>query len=170
MQNKVNWALVIGGGVALGIVLLVILAALFLYWGRPATPVAVEPGERFTSNGEMIYYTGVNAEGKRIPFTAGPPWLYMRGGSCVTCHGEDGRGGVPVMMDTAIPPDIRYSTLTEGEHGEGEEHPPYDDELIKRAITQGLDPAGEPLDLTMPRWQMSEEDLDDLLEFLQTLE
>jgi hypothetical protein len=38
----------------------------------------------------------------------------------------------------------------------------------KRAITEGVDPAGEPLDLTMPRWQMSERDLDDLLEFLKT--
>lgn len=43
-------------------------------------------------------------------------------------------------------------------------------ELIKRAITEGLNPAGEPLDRTMPRWQMSEEDLDDLLEFLKTLD
>jgi cytochrome c oxidase subunit 2 len=75
------------------------------------------------------------------------------------------------MMLTEIPPDIRYHHLIEEEeHGEGEEHPPYTDELIKRAITEGLDPAGEPLDLTMPRWQMSERDLDDLLGFLKTLD
>ncbi len=63
------------------------------------------------------------------------------------------------MMGTAIPEDIRYAVLTGKEHPEGEEkmdHPPYTDVTIKRAITQGLDPAGDPLDWTMPRWQMSE--------------
>jgi len=49
------------------------------------------------------------------------------------------------------------------------DHPPYTDALIMRAITQGLDPAGEPLDWTMPRWQMSEADLTDLLAYLKTL-
>ncbi len=53
---------------------------------------------------------------------------------------------------------------------DGEEHPPYTDATIKQAITDGLNPAGDPLDHTMPRWQMSERDLDDLLEFLKTLE
>jgi hypothetical protein len=65
-----------------------------------------------------------------------------------------------------------YKTLTseEMEH-EGEEiHPPYTDETIKRAITEGIEPDGEPMDLTMPRWQMSERDLDDLLEFLKMLD
>jgi mono/diheme cytochrome c family protein len=97
-------------------------------------------------------------------------WLSMHGGGCVSCHGEDGRGDVPVMMGTEIPPDIRYHALTEEEHDEheGKEHPPYTDATIKRAITDGLNPAGEPLDYTMPRWQMSERDLDDLLEFLKT--
>ena len=101
-------------------------------------------------------------------------WLSMHGADCVSCHGEDGRGGVPVMMGTEIPPDIRYHVLTEEEHGEhggeGEEHPPYTDATIKRAITDGLNPAGESLDYTMPRYRMSEGDLDDLLEFLKTLE
>ncbi|MFQ5855557.1 MAG: hypothetical protein ACE5LU_07950 [Anaerolineae bacterium] len=37
--------------------------------------------------------------------------------TCATCHGTDGRGGkVAMMMGTFEAPDIRYSTLTEGEH------------------------------------------------------
>jgi len=171
MGNKMNWALVIGGGVVVGLIILAVLVGLFTLLTRSAAPVTVSaPEGRFASNGEMIYFTGINARGERIPFTGGPMWLYMHGGGCASCHGPDGRGGKPVMMGTAIPSDIRYSHLTEEEHGESEEHPPYTDELIKRAITQGLDPAGKPLDLTMPRWQMSEEDLNDLLEFLKTLE
>lgn len=78
----------------------------------------------------------------------------------------------PGMMGGALPSDIRYEALTKEEHREGEkgrEHPPYTDALIKRAITQGVDPAGNSLDWTMPRWRMAEEDLADLLAYLRTL-
>ena len=49
-------------------------------------------------------------------------------------------------------------------------HLPYTDALIRRAITKGIDPAGQPLDWTMPRWQMGQEDLEDLLAYLKTLQ
>ena len=76
------------------------------------------------------------------------------------------------MMGTAIPADIRYSVLTGKEHPPGEEHmehPRYTDALIGRAITQGLDPGGKPLDRTMPRFGMSGRDLNDLISFLKQL-
>jgi mono/diheme cytochrome c family protein len=76
------------------------------------------------------------------------------------------------MMGTKLPSDIRYSALTEKEphaHGTEEAHSPYTDELIKRAITQGMNPAGKSLDWTMPRWEMTEEDLNDLIAYLRTL-
>lgn len=127
---------------------------------------------RYSSNGERIYYTGISDRTGPIPAAGGPMWLGMRGGGCVACHGVRGWGGVPVMMGGAIPPDIRYEALIAEAHHEGEaarEHPPYTDALLKRALTEGLDPAGNPLDWTMPRWRMSAEDLDDLVTFLKTL-
>ncbi len=127
---------------------------------------------RFESNGERIYYTGVSASGDRIAFRGGPHWLYVHGGSCADCHGPGGRGGIGVPMTDQIAPDIRHSTLTSPEHDKRveEEHPPYTDELIRRAITQGLDPAGKPLHWSMPRWQMSDGDLDDLVGYLKKLD
>jgi mono/diheme cytochrome c family protein len=128
----------------------------------------------FASNGERIYYTGTSAKTGPIPFEGGPMWMAHGGVGCVACHGVHGRGGVPVMMGTVIPEDIRYSVLMkEEEPGKAKqemEHPPYTDALIKRAITQGIDPAGKALDWTMPRWQMSEADADDLLAYLKTLQ
>ena len=73
------------------------------------------------------------------------------------------------MMGTAIPTNIRYNVLT-GKEKESKEEEHYTDALIKRAITQGLDPDGKPLDWTMPRWQMSEDDLNALIEYLKTLD
>jgi cytochrome c oxidase subunit 2 len=126
----------------------------------------------YSSNGERVYLTGANDRGERIPFSGGPRWLYMHGGGCVECHGEDGRGGRPVMMLGKIPPDIRYETLISGEHEEGgkvEHHKPYNDELIIRAIREGLDEEGDPLDPGMPRWQLSDRDVRDIVEYLKTL-
>jgi len=126
----------------------------------------------YSSNGERIYYTGVSDRTGPIKFQGGPMWLQMHGGGCVICHGVTGRGGVPVMMGTALPADIRYKALTSEDHhkgGEKEEHSPYTDELIKRAITKGLDSEDKPLDLTMPRWDMTKEELDDVIEYLKTL-
>ncbi|MBI4840693.1 MAG: cytochrome c [candidate division NC10 bacterium] len=128
--------------------------------------------QTFGSNGERIYFTGVSAKTGPIPASAGPMWVGMRGGGCVACHGVQGRGGVPVMMGGALPSDIRYEALTKEEHREGEkarEHPPYTDDLIKRAITRGVDPAGNSLDWTMPRWRMGDADFADLLAYLKTL-
>jgi mono/diheme cytochrome c family protein len=129
--------------------------------------------QSFASNGERIYYTGVSARTGPVPWTGGPIWMTHGGVGCVACHGVSGRGGVPVMMGTAIPEDIRYSTLTKNEEPEkgkeGIEHPPYTDALINRAITQGLDSAGKPLDWTMPRWQMSDDDFSDLLVYLKIM-
>ena len=176
MAKRTNWILVVGGGVLVGLVVLCIVVGSFIYWDRLSrSRTAIAPGEDvYDSSGEMIYFTGFNDRGERIPFTQGPPWLYRHGGGCAACHGTDGRGGVPVMMLDEVPPDIRYQHLLEEEHAEEghdeEGHPPYTDALIRRAIVEGLDPAGELLDPSMPRWQMDEVDLGDLLDFLKTLE
>jgi|Deesub1362A_J573_1020465.scaffolds.fasta_scaffold00151_24 mono/diheme cytochrome c family protein len=139
-----------------------------MFGGQTAPPIQ-EVKEEFESNGEMIYYTGFNEKGERIQSDGGPHWLYMHGGACVSCHGPDGKGGgVPHMCTEVVPP-ITYHDLTEEEHGEREEHPPYTDEDIKKAITVGVDPSGNQLDPCMPRWKMSDKDLEDLIEYLKTL-
>ncbi len=130
----------------------------------------------YASNGERIYFTGTSANG-RISYSGGNVGGMMGGGqlACADCHGPNGRGGRHTMHMTVMDaPDIRWSTLTAEEHdgdGGGEmEHPPYDEETIKRAVTRGLDPGGDPLDPAMPRWRMSEQDLDDLIAYLKTLD
>jgi mono/diheme cytochrome c family protein len=169
------------GGLVTGLLALgLVVGVLFLL--RPSTlnpgPVptssaqTVPPAEEFGSNGEMIYFTGFNQRGERIFFSDAPMWLYRHGGSCVDCHGADGRGGeVQTMHRTLEVPDIRYEALTAEEHGEeGMEHEAFTEETIKRAIVEGVEPDGEPLDWPMPRWSMDEQDLDDLVAFLKTLD
>jgi cytochrome c oxidase subunit 2 len=127
----------------------------------------------YRSNGERIYYLALNRAGSRVSFQGGPQWLSMMGGSCVNCHGVNGRGGIPIMMSTAVAPNITYQALVSGEHGghrDGEtDAAPYNDELIKRAVTEGLDAASRHLDWSMPRWLLNEQDLEDLIEYLKVL-
>jgi mono/diheme cytochrome c family protein len=174
MDERMSWLLVIVGGLLAGLTIVAVVGGVLFLLTRPGDRPAVVGSEAgFQSNGERIYFTGVNDRGERIPFSDGPRWLYVHGGGCAACHGPDGRGGTRVMMGTAIPSDIRYHHLVEEEaheEDEGEEHPPYTDALIKRAIREGLDPAGRPLDRTMPRWQLSARDMEDLLGFLKDLD
>jgi cytochrome c oxidase subunit II len=151
------------------------LLAQFFFTGAGRGPFSGlgEPFARYSSNGERIFRTGTSASGPAI--RADEDGMQRMGRSrmaCADCHGADGRGGTGrLMMSSFEAPDIRYSTLTEEDHGDAHaEHPPYTDEDIKRAITEGIDPAGEPLEWPMPRWTMSAEQLDDLIEYLKTLE
>jgi mono/diheme cytochrome c family protein len=126
--------------------------------------------QNYSSNGERIFNTGVNDQGQPIPFYGGPMWLSAHGGSCVNCHGPEGRGGRPVMMLRAIPADIRYDSLISGKYDPaGEAGTPYTDELIIRAIREGVDPDGKPLDQGMPRWQMTDKDVRDVVDYLKQL-
>lgn len=189
MSANTRLALIVVAGVILGTTILFGIYLMLnvsgfmgpMVSGRFRSPMmgqSNQPLGRFDSNGERIYFTGTSSSGNAI--RAEMPGMHrMSGGgmACADCHGSNGRGGtVRMMMGSYQAPDIRYETLTAEQHehdeGEGghEEHPPYTDETIKRAITEGVDPAGEPLEFPMPRWQMSESDLSDLLDYLKTLE
>ncbi len=125
----------------------------------------------YSSNGERIYYTSTSNSGKTVTADMGMGPMSSSMMACVNCHGENGKGGtIQMMMGTYKVPDIRYTALTEEEHGhEGEEHPPYTEDLIKKAITDGIEPDGEKLEFPMPKWSISDEDLDDLIDYLKTL-
>jgi mono/diheme cytochrome c family protein len=171
-KEKTNWPLVIASAVLLGLVLVACLWVVSLGMSTFLTSRTTRPSE-YRSNGAQIYFTATSRRG--TPVTSDFRMGMMGGGrvACVTCHGPDGRGGpVRMMMRAFDAPDIRYETLTSEEHREEDEHEhePWTDETIKRAITEGVEPNGKPLDWQMPRWTMSEADLDDLLEFLKRLD
>ena len=135
----------------------------------------------FSSNGERIYFTATSEREGRIAHTGGPGvGSMMMGGllTCASCHGPSGRGGRHIMHMTVMDaPDIRWSALIaeagEGHGGEGDEHggeaADYDLDTFRLAVVEGKHPDGEPLNDNMPRWTMSEEDLEDLLGYLKSL-
>lgn len=119
----------------------------------------------YTSAGESIFLSGVGTDGQRIPHSAtrvSQGSLMMGGGGCASCHGVNGRGGTLRMMTGAAikAPDVTYDALIKAG---------FTDATIRTAIRDGLDETGQPLDAAMPRWQMSDPELDATIAYLRVL-
>ncbi len=126
--------------------------------------------DRYANNGERIYFTGTSASGDAITRQGGNLHMRMMGGGCATCHGSDRQGGrlMPQFWETA-PPLTREALFGEHHDGDGHGgHEGYTDDTLRRAVFQGADPAGNPLDEDMPRWSMSGRDWEDLLAYLRS--
>lgn len=132
------------------------------------------PADRVT-DGERIYHTGTDASGRPLPRAlAGGRMMgagMMAGASCVDCHGEDGRGGQIGMPWGAVDaPDIRYSSLTAPHTEDGTTTPAWTDADIGRAIREGIEPDGARLAAPMPRWNLTDTELADLVDYLKELD
>jgi ABC-type branched-subunit amino acid transport system substrate-binding protein len=121
--------------------------------------------------GKRLYFEGASASGGELRafVGAGTP-VPASAVACASCHGEDGlgrpEGGV-------VPPAITWSELTKRYghvHGAGRRHPAFDRKSVVRAVTEGVDPAGNPLDPVMPRFSLSREDAANLVAYLEALD
>ena len=121
--------------------------------------------------GQAIYMAGkspsgqdilarLNNKGASLPATLMP---------CVNCHQDDGKGTTEAGIS---PPDIRWSTLSRsyGISGKnGKTFPAYDQRTLRKAISLGIGSGGQSLNPIMPRYQLSHQDMEDLLAFLTGL-
>jgi ABC-type branched-subunit amino acid transport system substrate-binding protein len=121
--------------------------------------------------GKQIYTQGTSASGKEIFAYIGESSLEVPGATmaCVSCHGTNGQGKPEGGIE---PSNITWEALTKPygvTHVSGRKHPPYTDRAVELAVTRGVDPAGNRLLFTMPRYQMTKEDLADLIVYLKRL-
>lgn len=118
--------------------------------------------------GRRIYREGIGtgpievrlASGVRLPGSRFP---------CIACHMEDGTGTLEGGVRSA---DITWQVLSKefgGVRPSGRAHPPYDEQALIRAVTQGRDPAGNALHEVHPRYTMGASDLADLAAYLKVL-
>jgi len=146
-----------------GLVLLVLLPVL--------AAAAAPPDRQQLERGRRIYQEGASPSGSPVVAVMGEGGVEVPAASltCAGCHGRDGKGRPEGGVK---PSDLTWANLTKPygvTHPDGRQHPPYDARLLKRAISLGLDPAGHPLDATMPRFRMSLQDMEDLTAYLQQL-
>ena len=160
----------------------VVLCILFQGCG-PGGEVAIPPPERITPSpvapsapepefdlGREIYLHGRGSGG--APVTAALPDgmpLPPAAVACANCHGPDGRGRPEGGI---VPTDITRANLTKpygGTQPSGRRFSTYDDRLVVRAITLGVDSGGKRLAPTMPRYQLTHAEAASLAAYLRRL-
>ncbi|HSS78259.1 MAG TPA: ABC transporter substrate-binding protein, partial [Thermoanaerobaculia bacterium] len=164
-----------GGGhrrAALVLKVLVVPAVLAVLFSiRPASAQVPKDSKDPIQRGRQIYLEGTSPAGGEIVAVMSDAGVEVPASTvpCGGCHGRDGKGNPEGGLS---PSDLTWTALTRPygvTHPGGRRHPPYDAKLLKRAISLGLDPAGNALHVAMPRYRMSLRDMDDLIAYLQTL-
>jgi ABC-type branched-subunit amino acid transport system substrate-binding protein len=135
---------------------------------RPASAADLNDQEK---RGKRVYFEGKGEGGNIIAYVgrdATPVPAFAL--PCANCHGYDGlgrpEGGV-------IPSDITWSHLIKSyghHHANGRKHATFTKKTVGEAITGGIDPSGNVLEVTMPRYKMAATDLADLIAYLIRLE
>lgn len=126
------------------------------------------------ARGQQIYQHGTSPSGAELSVSLelfGSAERRFPGSryACINCHGQDGlvrmEGGVrvPSLQRAVLQAPLR------AEGGSGRNRIAYDDALLRRAITLGVDASGNALHPMMPRFNIATPDLDDLLAYLQDL-
>lgn len=133
--------------------------------------LAQQPLSAQEIRGKQIYLQGTSPSGKDILAYVGDSSLEVPGNvmACGNCHGIAGQGKVEGGIN---PSNVTWEALTKPygvTHVNGRKHPAYTARALELAITRGVDPAGNKLLYAMPRYQMSKEDLDDLVVYMKRL-
>jgi ABC-type branched-subunit amino acid transport system substrate-binding protein len=160
---------------ALGAILGMFLVSVFiaLVVGREAQGqvAAADDVKLRERRGKQIYMQGTSQSGKEILAYLGESSLEVPGSAmpCANCHGLNGEGKPEGGVD---PSNLTWESLTKPyglKHADGRRHPPYTERGLELAITRGTDPAGNKLLNVMPRYQMTNGDLADLIVYLKRL-
>jgi ABC-type branched-subunit amino acid transport system substrate-binding protein len=145
-----------------------VFVALLVFGGTPAYSADLTAAER---RGEEVYSEGTSPAG--VPITAflgeGEDQLELPGEAavCGSCHGHDGSGR---PESGVLPSNITWNYLTRSYghlHPGGVEHPPFDEESLRHYLRTGIFPGGAKGDPSMPVYEISDRDLDDLIAYVK---
>jgi ABC-type branched-subunit amino acid transport system substrate-binding protein len=149
------------------------LLTLFLSFASSAVPSGL-PSIRLTpqeERGLQIYLTGLSPAGSPIIAYFGKDLLEVPGESatCVSCHGHDGFGRAESGV---LPSNITWDHLMKSYghiHPGGVEHSAFTVQSLKTYMQDGVYPGGMQGDPSMPVYEISEPDLDDLIAYNRRL-
>ncbi len=124
-------------------------------------------GSRYGTDGEAIFMEGKTKDGKAAGNTVDRDALQNKEMtlSCAGCHGEDagGRKNPIPEFGPYIAPPITWNALTAASRTT-----PYTEETFALAVNEGLSPEGYRLHHPMPRWELSNGQIRELIAYLQT--
>ncbi len=120
--------------------------------------------------GKAIYLRGESTSGRKITAMLGDLDVPGSTMTCGGCHGLRGEGKTEGGVTAG---NLTWTNMVKPyghTHPSGRKHGTYDEKLFTRSLIQGKDPAGNDLAVAMPRYEMSPEDIADLVAYLKRIE
>jgi ABC-type branched-subunit amino acid transport system substrate-binding protein len=120
--------------------------------------------------GKALYLRGESATGKEITAILNDIDVPASTLSCAGCHGARGEGKTEGGVTAG---DLTWSSLTKPyghSHDNGRKHGAFSETSFVRALTGGVDPAGNKLGVAMPVYRMPQQDMSDLIAYLKRVE
>ncbi|MDT7603247.1 MAG: hypothetical protein QOF61_1244 [Acidobacteriota bacterium] len=133
----------------------------------PLRDAPLTPQER---RGKALYLRGESPSGHEIVAIIGEIDVPASTVTCGGCHGFKGEGKTEGGVTAG---NLQWSNLTKPyghTHPSGRQHGAFDEMSFVRAVTGGVDPRGNTLQVAMPRYRMSAEDMADLVAYLKRIE
>ncbi len=131
----------------------------------------VDEGSPSSGSGRVLYASGASLAGREIRATIlGGMRVPGKTHPCAQCHGASGAGA---REAGATVPNVRWHRLTSA-HGvsdsRGRRRPAYTEESFARALRDGVDPTGRAFSPAMPRYEIEDRDLADLISYLRVID
>jgi len=129
---------------------------------RPLTPEE--------KRGKALYLRGESSSGQEITALMSDIDVPASTLTCAGCHGARGEGKTEGGVTAGS---MVWSHLTKPyghTHDNGRKHAAFSEASLTRAITSGVDPAGNKLSVAMPIYRMPQQDMADLIAYLKRIE
>ncbi len=120
--------------------------------------------------GRQIYLRGVSPSGHEITGRIGEIDVPASAATCGGCHGMRGEGKSEGGVTAG---GITWSNLVKPyghTHTTGRTHGPFNESSFIRAVINGIDSSSNSLLVAMPRYNLSPEDMADLIAYLKRIE
>jgi ABC-type branched-subunit amino acid transport system substrate-binding protein/cytochrome c553 len=169
------------------LVLLCAIACLLILSDRLAVPSLAKPGSFLRASqsqtkqeqrrlsaeekrGKAFYLRGESSSGQEITALVGEIDVPASTLTCAGCHGARGEGKTEGGVTAG---NLTWSYLTRPyghAHEAGRKHPAFSENAFIRALTAGVDPAGNKVSVVMPTYRMPQQDMANLIAYLKRIE
>lgn len=148
--------------------LILIAASLFISTTQSSQETRpLTPAER---RGRAIFLRGEVPGKKPLTAMVGDLEVPAATMNCAGCHGRRGEGKTEGGV---VAGNLTWSNLTKSyghTHPSGRKHGAFTESSFTTAVVSGVDPAGNELNVAMPRYRLSIEDMKDLIAYIKRLE
>jgi ABC-type branched-subunit amino acid transport system substrate-binding protein len=120
--------------------------------------------------GKALYLRGESVTGQELTAVLNDLDVPASTLTCAGCHGSRGEGNTEGGVTAG---NLVWSNLTKSyghSHDNGRKHGAFNETSFIRALTGGVDPAGNKLAVAMPAYRMPQQDMSDLIAYLKRID